>query len=218
LEKEKNDKSKQKVDPKAKKGEQEEKQTFVYDIEMKEALKKEKAKYRFRVTLLKYWGIQCLSALRKFANSIHSKLDDWITLAIKAENEALNKLTNIIRSHVENETRVKFELLFSIFDININKDVQNFLEYPPKPSPAKEVIDHSRFNIQQIRRLLDEFTPYIVNGNYIRTSTFLEIMIKKYVTSNNTEDCHFGLPSSLKQLSFSNYFKLIKTLDHKNNK
>jgi hypothetical protein len=183
---------------------------------MKEAIKKEKAKYRFRVTLLKYWGVQCLSALRKFASSIYTKLDDWITLAIKAENEALGKLTNILRSHVENETRVKFELLFNIFDINLNKDVQNFLEYPPKPSEAKEVIDHSRFNIQQIRTLLDEFESYIINGNYIKTSAFLEIMIKKYIASGINEDSNFGLPSRLRKLSFSNYFKLVKTLDTRN--
>jgi hypothetical protein len=220
VEKEKNDKNKQKLDTKNKKtidGE-EKKEIYIYDSELRDAIKKEKAKYRFRVTLLKYWGIQCLTNLRKFAGLIYSKLDDWISLAIKSENEALEKLTNILRSHIESETRIKFELLFNIFDININKDVQNFLEYPPKPNPPKEVVDHSRFNIQQLRTLMEEFESYIIQENYIRTSTFLELIIKKFIASPNTNDNLYGLPIKLKSLSFSNYFKLIKTLDPKNKK
>lgn len=47
----------------------------------------------------------------------------------------------------------------------------------------------------------------------MRTSTFIEIFIKKYIASKNDNDVYFGIPNSLKKLSFHNYYKLIKHLD-----
>jgi len=148
---------------------------------MKQSIKNEKAKYRFRLILLKYWGSECLKSLRKIASSIYSKLDDWIVLSIKAENEALNQICNMFRDHIEQEKKIKFELELDTFDVIVNMDVQNYIELPPQPLPAKEIIDHSKFNILQLRILLDELKTYEINYNIIRTSTFLEIFIKKYV-------------------------------------
>lgn len=50
--------------------------------------------FRHRITLLKYWAINTMINLRKFANSIYNKLEDWIILSFKAENESLNQLVN----------------------------------------------------------------------------------------------------------------------------
>ena len=153
-----------------------------YDNDMKQSIKNEKAKYRFRLTLLKYWGIECLKNLRRIGNSIYSKLDDWIVLSIKAENEALNQLCNMLRDHIEQEKKIKYELELDTFDVIVNMDVQNYIELPPQPLPAKEIIDHNKFNIVQLKILLDELKTYEISNNIIRTSTFLEIFIKKYVS------------------------------------
>jgi len=154
---------------------------FQNEDEMKQSIKFEKAKYRFRLTLLKHWGMECLKTLRKIANSIYSKLDDWILLSIKAENEALNQICNMFRDHIEQEKKIKFELELDTFDVIVNMDVQNYIELPPQPLPAKEIIDHFKFNILQLKILLDELKTYEIVNNIIRTSTFLEIFIKKYV-------------------------------------
>ncbi len=47
---------------------------------------------RHRITLLKYWAINTMINLRKFANCIYNKLEDWIILSFKAEKESLNQL------------------------------------------------------------------------------------------------------------------------------
>ena len=125
--------------------------------------------------------ILALKNLRKIANSIYSKLDDWIILSIKAENEALNQLCNMLRDHIEQEKKIKYELELDTFDVIVNMDVQNYIELPPQPLPAKEIIDHNKFNIVQLKILLDELKTYEIANNIIRTSTFLEIFIKKYV-------------------------------------
>lgn len=103
---------------------------FQHEEEMKVALKNEKSKYRYRATMLKYWGIKYISSLRKIANTIYNKLDDWIILAIKAENEALNQLTAYLKFHIENEKKVKYEVELDTFDLIINMDVQNYIELP----------------------------------------------------------------------------------------
>jgi len=109
---------------------EEKKENYQHEEEMKQAIKNEKAKYRYRITLIKYWGIHSVKNMRKIANSIYSKFEDWIILSIKAENEALNQLTNILKSHIEKEKKVKYELELDTFDILINMDVQNYIELP----------------------------------------------------------------------------------------
>ncbi len=111
---------------------EEKKEICHYEEEMKLSIKNEKAKYRFRITLLKFWAINCLLNIRKMANNIYNKLDDWIILSNKAENEALNQLTNILKSSIEKEQKIKYELELDTFDVIVNFDVQNYIELPVK--------------------------------------------------------------------------------------
>ena len=92
---------------------EEKKEVYIYEEEMKQAIKIEKSKYRFRVTLLKYWGLNCLKNLRKIASNIYNKLDDWIILSIKAENEAVSQLITILKNAIEKEQKIKYELEWS---------------------------------------------------------------------------------------------------------
>ena len=184
---------------------------------MKKALSNEKAKYKYKITLLKYWGINCLKNMRRISLTVYNKLEDWIILAIKAENEALEQLTNMLKENIESEQKIKYELALDTFDVIVNMDVQNYIELPPKPMPAKEVIDHDKFNIVQLRILMEELGTYLVEGTTsIRSSTFISIFIKKYIASKNDNDVYYGIPNLLKNLSFYNYFKFIKRLDPEN--
>jgi hypothetical protein len=91
-----------------------------YDEEMRTALKNEKTKFKFRMTQLKLWAENTLTKMRKLANQIYEKLDDWIILTIKTENEALNQVIKKLRDHVDRENKIRyidFELdKFDIYD------------------------------------------------------------------------------------------------------
>ena len=177
----------------------------------------EKAKFKYKLTLLKYWGILCLKNFRRLSLTVYNKLEDWIILAIKAENEALNELTIMLKENIESESKIKYELALDTFDVIVNMDVQNYIELPPKPLPAKEVIDHNKFNIVQLKILMEELQTYLVeNTSSIRSSTFISIFLKKYISSKNDNDVYYGIPNMLKNLSFYNYFKFIKKLDPEN--
>ena len=95
--------------------------SYPHNEELKTALSNEKAKYKYKITLLKYWGIFCLQNMRKFSLSVYNKLEDWIILAIKAENEALNQLTNMLKENIEKEAKIKYELALDTFDVIIKK-------------------------------------------------------------------------------------------------
>ena len=64
------------------------------DAERSEAIRIEKAIIRYRLYLLKTFAISKIKELRVMANSIYSKLDDWIIFGIKAQNDAVYELVN----------------------------------------------------------------------------------------------------------------------------
>ena len=226
LEKEKEDNKKNAAPAKGKKGNEKNKdaveeaqkeEVYPHSEELKKAMSNEKAKFKYKLTLLKYWGILCLKNFRRLSLTVYNKLEDWIILAIKAENEALNELTIMLKENIESESKIKYELALDTFDVIVNMDVQNYIELPPKPLPAKEVIDHNKFNIVQLKILMEELQTYLVeNTSSIRSSTFISIFLKKYISSKNDNDVYYGIPNMLKNLSFYNYFKFIKKLDPEN--
>ena len=226
LEKEKEENKKNAAPAKGKKGpdknkdnadEEKKEEVYPHSDELKQAMSNEKAKFKYKLTLLKYWGILCLKNFRRLSLTVYNKLEDWIILAIKAENEALNELTIMLKENIESESKIKYELALDTFDVIVNMDVQNYIELPPKPLPAKEVIDHNKFNIVQLKILMEELQTYLVeNTSSIRSSTFISIFLKKYISSKNDNDVYYGIPNMLKNLSFYNYFKFIKKLDPEN--
>ena len=192
-------------------------EVYPHNDELKQAISNEKSKFKYKLTLLKYWGIACLKNFRRLSLTVYNKLEDWIILAIKAENEALTELTTMLKENIESESKIKYELALETFDVIVNMDVQNYIELPPKPLPAKEVIDHNKFNIVQLKILMEELQTYLVeNTSSIRSSTFISIFLKKYISSKNDNDVYYGIPNLLKELSFYNYFKFIKKLDPEN--
>ena len=226
LEKEKEDAKKNAAPGKGKKGPEKGKENveetakeevYPHNDELKQAISNEKSKFKYKLTLLKYWGISCLKNFRRLSLTVYNKLEDWIILAIKAENDALNELTVMLKENIESESKIKYELALETFDVIVNMDVQNYIELPPKPLPAKEVIDHNKFNIIQLKILMEELQTYLVeNTSSIRSSTFISIFLKKYISSKNDNDVYYGIPNLLKNLSFYNYFKFIKKLDPEN--
>ena len=64
---------------------------------------------------------------------------------------------------------------------------------------------------------MEELQTYLIeNTSSIRSSTFISIFLKKYISSKNDNDVYYGIPNLLKELSFYNYFKFIKKLDPEN--
>lgn len=101
---------------------------FIYEEEMKNAIKFEKNKFKYRITFLKFWAINILNNMKRVTQLIYDKLDEWIIDAIKAENEAMNNLIYFIDNHIESESKIKCEMEMDSFDIFRIINVSDFFE------------------------------------------------------------------------------------------
>lgn len=59
---------------------------------MKQAIKVEKSILRFRLTQVRNWALKRLRDIRGKANKVYTKLEDWIYVANKAENDAVEEM------------------------------------------------------------------------------------------------------------------------------
>lgn len=92
-----------KKDPKAKGGaaQEDELKESIYLSEMKEAIKNEKAILRFRLTQIRNWTFNRLKLQREQSIQIYKKLDDWIQVSYKAENDAIEQVCDVIKEAIE---------------------------------------------------------------------------------------------------------------------
>jgi len=68
-----------------------------YVKEMKQAVKVEKSLLRFRLAQIRNWALKRLRDIRQKANKVYTKLEDWIYVANKAENDAVEEMVGRIR-------------------------------------------------------------------------------------------------------------------------
>lgn len=183
---------------------------FLYEDEMRKAIKNEKMKFKYKVTLLKHWGSEKLKIMRGIANNIFETLDEWIINTVKAENDAMNSLIDFLNSDIERERKVRLDCELDGFDIynliNVKEQLENVIE----PLPLKEMQESAKFNLEQFRMIFEELKIYETQKNFIEISTFVEIYIKKYLIEGLNE----GVPQSLRDLSFHNYNKFIKYFEY----
>ena len=59
---------------------------------MKQAVKVEKSILRFRLAQIRNWALKRLRDIRQKANKVYTKLEDWIYVANKAENDAVEEM------------------------------------------------------------------------------------------------------------------------------
>jgi len=101
---------------------------FIYEEELKNSLKLEKNKFKYRITFLNYWAYDYLEKLRKISNLVYHKLDDWIISTIKAENDAMNNLVTIFDGCVEKEMRLRIDFEMDSFEIYKMVDFNDHIE------------------------------------------------------------------------------------------
>lgn len=101
---------------------------FIYEEEMKNSLKFEKNKFKYRVTFLKFWAVEYFENLRKISKLVYDKLDDWIISTIKAENDAMNNLVTIFDGCIEKEMRLRVDFEMDSFEIYKLIDVNDKIE------------------------------------------------------------------------------------------
>lgn len=78
----------------------------VYMKEMKEALKTEKGILRFRLTQVRNWALKRLKLQRHESLNVYKKLQDWIVVSSKAENDAIDDVCDVIKDAIEDQNKI----------------------------------------------------------------------------------------------------------------
>ena len=59
---------------------------------MRNAIKVEKSLLRYRLALVRNWALKRLRDIRSKAIKVYTKLEDWVYVANKAENDAVDEM------------------------------------------------------------------------------------------------------------------------------
>jgi len=100
--------------------------------EMREAIKVEKSILRYRLTQIRNWSLSRLKDNRSLSLKLYKKLEDWITVSVKAENDAIDQVCEVIKENIESQSKIRDELRINFMDFTVDKTIANFIEPPPK--------------------------------------------------------------------------------------
>jgi hypothetical protein len=68
---------------------------------MKASIKIEKSILRYRLTQVRNWALKRLREMRTKAIKVYTKLEDWIHVSNRAENDAVEEMCIVIKRAIE---------------------------------------------------------------------------------------------------------------------
>ena len=92
----------------------------IYVGEMKEAIKVEKSIFRYRLCQIRNWALKRLRHQREQSLRVYKKLDDWIQVSYKAENDAIEEVCDVIKNAIEEQRKIQVELRINFMDFYID--------------------------------------------------------------------------------------------------
>lgn len=87
---------------------------------------------------------------------IYQKLDDWISVSSKAENDAIDEVCDVVKEAIEDQGKIQDELRIKFMDFFVDKGILNFIEPPPEKLTAMEEAQEGKFNVPQLKALVQE--------------------------------------------------------------
>lgn len=159
---------------------------------MKAAIKIEKAILRFRLTVIRNWTLKRLREVRAKAIKTYQKMEDWISVSNKTENDAVDEMCIVIKRAIEEEKKIQDELRIKFMDFCVDEKIMNFIIPPPEKLPAMEEIRPNRFSIRQLTTLVEEFEALArQHGNStsnIPNRVVLDLFLRKLENSKTVGD------------------------------
>ena len=192
--------------------------------EIKQIIKLEKIKYKFRVTLLKNFSSTYITKIFTFTKNVYEKLDNWIILSVYRQNERINmvieKLKRILEQGIPINDDVNDENKISTIELDDFSKDENYydvIDTNKLLNGKQEEESNTEFNYDasELFNIYQEIKTYKIEENIIGTDVFFEIFVKKYLFSKN-ENIK-GICQKMKKLSSKDnkkIFSLFKT--HKN--
>jgi hypothetical protein len=185
---------------------------------MKAAIKIEKSILRYRLTQIRNWSLKRLREMRSKAIKVYTKLEDWIHVSNRTENDAIEEMSIVIKNSIEEERKIQDELRIKFMDFCVDEKI--YIEPPPEKLPAMEEIRPDRFSVRQLTTIIDEFIElekFYNNGtSNLPNKAYVDLFVRKLENSKTIGD-EGSLPEEWRQYNEYNFWTMIRNLDKYNN-
>ena len=74
----------------------------------------------------------------------------------KAENDAIDEICDVVKEAIEDQSKIQDELRIKFMDFFVDKGILNYIEPPPEKLPEMEEADDNKFNIPQLKSIVQE--------------------------------------------------------------
>jgi hypothetical protein len=182
---------------------------------MKEAVRVEKSILRFRLAQIRNWALSRLVHQRERSLKLYQKLDDWIAVSSKAENDAIEEVCDVIKEATEDQGKIQDELRIKFMDFFVDKGILNFIEPPPAKLAAMEEAASSRFNIPQLQALTAELKEVTDANCRILDRQLVELLLRKAANSKAFGDLG-GLPQDWMGFTRNDFENMVRNFDTTN--
>lgn len=196
-------------------------EAFNIPDEVKNSIEAEKAKYKFRISVLKSYAINTLNNMLKVADDVYSILDEWIIDSVRLQNNVMNKLISHFRDIVDNGKMMLWD--FELDRFNIYKEIpvrfenDDFFEMSNRNSDEYDEYLNRDINYGQyidlLYKMYYDIKLYTLQNEFISRSALEEIFIKKNLITTNQA---IIIKSPFYKLSSHHYNKLFNKLLIKN--
>ena len=130
--------------------------------------------------------------MRSKAIKVYLKLDDWIQVSNKTENDAVEEMCIVTKRAIEEEKKIQDELRVKFMDFCVDEKIMNYIEPPPEKLPALEEVRQDRFSISQLNTLINELEQLAKQhgngGSNIPNKVIVDLFVRKLENSKNLGD------------------------------
>lgn len=143
--------------------------------------------------------------MQTHANEVFDVLDDWVVIAVEAENEGVQDVVRQIRAAVKINSGYIESFIIAEADLFTKIETIDFQEGPPLyfqevSVPAK--VDDSRFSVAQLTGLYNDFRQNAAFDNVLDSQTFLSTIVASMQSG--------GVPKAWTYQPFENFGVLVK--------
>ncbi|KAM6156501.1 sperm flagellar protein 2 [Erethizon dorsatum] len=172
------------------------------------ALQFEEKATQFRLELIKAKAMAVLEDAVIQVIDVYKFMEKWLGERYLNEMASVEKLTEVVRYHIETATKIQNELYLGQEDFFINNDIKVFPDPPPptRPPPVEKE-ENGALTIEQLDNLGDQFLDIALKG-IVGNKTFNDILLDLVTLNLGTN----SLPTSWIHLTQSELQELTSLL------
>ncbi|NWQ76591.1 SPEF2 protein, partial [Columbina picui] len=139
------------------------------------ALKHEEVATISRLDLLKEKALAFVEELTMKAEAAYKDMEKWLGSRFLAETSSVEKLIEVARRHIENSSKIQYEMTLEATDFFISSDVKVMPDPVPLPHvPHVETSGSATLTISQLSTLHKQFLQVAPRG-FIQKKVFIDI-------------------------------------------